>query len=70
MSHTSHKTQRYVRLYDLAAQKLIKTLMSGVQWISTMDIHPSGDHLIVGSYDRKLVWFDLEMSDKPYKTLR
>ena len=35
-----------------------------------MDIHPLGDHLIVGSYDRKLCWFDLELSDKPYKVLR
>ena len=35
-----------------------------------MDVHPSGDHLIVGGYDRKLCWFDLELSDKPYKVLR
>lgn len=35
-----------------------------------MDVHPLGDHLIVGGYDRKLCWFDLELSDKPYKVLR
>lgn len=35
-----------------------------------MDVHPSGDHIIVGGYDRKLCWFDLELSDKPYKILR
>lgn len=35
-----------------------------------MDVHPSGDHLIVGGYDRKLCWFDLELSEKPYKVLR
>ncbi|KAG9104042.1 Ribosome biogenesis protein erb1 [Ceratobasidium sp. 370] len=63
-------TQRYVRLYDLAAQKLIKTLMPGIRWISSMDVHPSGDHVIVGGYDRKLCWFDLELSQKPYKVLR
>ncbi|KAF8528875.1 NUC169 domain-containing protein [Hysterangium stoloniferum] len=63
-------TQRYVRIYDLAAQQLLKTLMPGLRWISCMDIHPSGDHLIVGGYDRKLCWFDLELSDKPYKVLR
>ncbi|GJJ07346.1 Ribosome bioproteinsis protein erb1 [Clathrus columnatus] len=71
--HKSHffvATQRYVRIYDLAAQTLIKTLMSGIRWISCIDIHPSGDHLIVGGYDRKLCWFDLELSDKPYKILR
>lgn len=35
-----------------------------------MDVHPSGDHIIVGGYDRKLCWFDLELSDKPYKIMR
>lgn len=35
-----------------------------------MDVHPSGDHLIVGGYDRKLCWFDLELSEKPYKVLK
>ncbi|KDQ64812.1 hypothetical protein JAAARDRAFT_28450 [Jaapia argillacea MUCL 33604] len=63
-------TQRYVRLYNLAEQKLLKTLMPGIKWISSMDVHPSGDHVIVGGYDRKLCWFDLELSDKPYKILR
>ncbi|KDQ17161.1 hypothetical protein BOTBODRAFT_53335 [Botryobasidium botryosum FD-172 SS1] len=63
-------TQRYVRIYDLAAQKLLKTLLPGIRWISSLDVHPSGDHLIVGGYDRKLCWFDLELSDKPYKVMR
>ncbi|KAG8932214.1 Ribosome biogenesis protein erb1 [Tulasnella sp. 418] len=63
-------TQRYVRIYDLAAQSLLKTLLSGIRWISSMDIHPSGDHLLVGGYDKKLCWFDLELSDKPYKVLK
>lgn len=64
------QTQRYVRMYNLAEQKLLKTLTPGIRWISSMDVHPSGDHLIVGGYDRKLCWFDLELSDKPYKILR
>ncbi|KAK7060306.1 Ribosome biogenesis protein erb1 [Paramarasmius palmivorus] len=63
-------TQQYVRVYNLSEQKLIKTLIPGIKWISSMDVHPSGDHLIVGGYDRKLCWFDLELSDKPYKILR
>ena len=54
----------------MAEQKLLKTLMPGIKWISSMDVHPLGDHLIVGGYDRKLCWFDLELSDKPYKILR
>jgi len=63
-------TKRYVRLYDLAGQKLVKTLQTGLKWISSMDIHPLGDNLIVGSYDKKLAWFDMDLSAKPFKTLR
>jgi ribosome biogenesis protein ERB1 len=63
-------TQRYIRLYDLVAQTLIKTLQPGLKWLSSVDIHPLGDNLIVGSYDKKLCWFDLDLSTKPYKTLR
>lgn len=29
-----------------------------------------GDNIICGSYDSKLVWFDLDLSTKPYKVLR
>jgi ribosome biogenesis protein ERB1 len=54
----------------LAAQKLVKSLQSGVKWISALDVHPGGDHLIIGSYDKKLCWFDLDLSNKPFRTLR
>lgn len=30
----------------------------------------AGDHVICGSYDCKLSWFDLDLSTKPYKMLR
>ncbi|KAI3623556.1 ERB1 [Malassezia furfur] len=63
-------TQRYVRVFDLVQQALHKTLQPGVRWISSMDVHPSGDHLLVGSYDRRVLWFDLDLSERPYKTLR
>jgi ribosome biogenesis protein ERB1 len=63
-------TQRYVRLYDLAAQKLVRTFMTGLKWISSLDVHPGGDNIIVGSYDKKLAWFDMDVGNKPYKTLR
>ena len=29
-----------------------------------------GDNLIVGSYDKKVCWFDMDLSNKPYKILR
>nr|NVI69921.1 putative ribosome biogenesis protein BOP1 homolog [Cucujiformia] len=55
-------TQRHVRIYDLVKQTLVKKLMTNSKWISTMAIHPGGDNLLVGSYDRKVLWFDLDLS--------
>ena len=63
-------TQRSIRSYDLVRQELLKVLQPGARWISSMDIHPGGDNLIVGSYDRRLLWHDLDLSLRPYKTLR
>lgn len=63
-------TQRMIRSYDLSKQVLLKILQPGARWISSFDIHPGGDNLIVGSYDRRLLWHDLELSNTPYKTLR
>lgn len=31
---------------------------------------PPGDNVICGSYDSKLVWFDMDLSTKPYRVLR
>ncbi|KAF2882281.1 hypothetical protein ILUMI_23901 [Ignelater luminosus] len=63
-------TQRHVRIYDLMKQMLVKKLLTNCKWISTMDIHPGGDNLLVATYDRKVLWFDLDLSTKPYQTLR
>ena len=57
--------QRHVRVYNLAEQVLVKKLASGCRWISSMDVHPQGEHLLLGSYDKKVVWFDVELSSKP-----
>lgn len=62
--------QHTVRIYNLQEEALESKLESGVKWISSMDIHPSGDHLILGSFDHRTVWFDTELSQKPFKTLR
>ena len=64
------QTQRNIRIYDLVKQELYKKLITGSQWIATMCIHPGGDNILVGTYDRKVLWFDLDLSTKPYQTLR
>ena len=63
-------TQRMIRSYDLSKQELLKIIQPGARWISSFDIHPGGDNLIVGSYDKRLLWHDLDLSVRPYKTLR
>lgn len=63
-------TQRMIRCYDLQRQELVKVVQPGARWISSFDIHPGGDNLIVGSYDRRLLWHDLDLSSRPYKTMR
>lgn len=63
-------SQRYIRIYNLQKQELQRTLQSGVRWISSMSVHPGGDNVIIGSYDKKLAWFDTDLSPKPYKTLK
>uniref|UniRef100_A0A1B6I9K5 Ribosome biogenesis protein BOP1 homolog n=1 Tax=Homalodisca liturata TaxID=320908 RepID=A0A1B6I9K5_9HEMI len=63
-------TQHNVRVYDVVKQEMVKKLYSNSRWISSMAIHPGGDNLLVGTYDCKVLWFDLDLSTKPYKTLR
>lgn len=63
-------SQRYVRIYDLSQQILIKKLLPGARWLSTIDIHPRGDNLIASSFDKRVLWHDLDLASTPYKTLR
>eukprot|EP00299_Pterocystis_sp_00344_P016812 c8433_g1_i1.p1 GENE.c8433_g1_i1~~c8433_g1_i1.p1 ORF type:complete len:732 (+),score=191.79 c8433_g1_i1:41-2197(+) len=61
---------RHVCVFNLQEQKRTHYLSTGLKMISSLAIHPQGDNLIVGSYDRRVVWFDLDMGSKPYKVLR
>ena len=44
--------------------------MTGSKWISSISIHPGGDNLLVGTFDKKVLWFDLDLSSMPYQILR
>lgn len=63
-------SQRSIRIVHLIKGSIENKLETGVQWLSSMDIHPQGDHVIAGSYDHRTVWFDTDVSASPYKTLR
>lgn len=62
-------TQREIKVYNLIRQSLQTTLHpSSAQWISSISIHPNGDHLICGTYDQRIHFFDMDLSNKPYRT--
>ncbi|WPG99635.1 ribosome biogenesis protein erb1 [Acrodontium crateriforme] len=63
-------TRQSVRIYDLQAQKLEKELRPGARWISDISLHPLGSNLLISSYDKRLLWHDLDLGATPYKTLR
>jgi len=63
-------TQLHVYIYDLQKQKKLKKLMCNTKYISDISIHPEGDNMLVGTYDRRLAYFDLQYSTKPYKQFR
>jgi len=52
--HFMVATKMSVRIYDLQKQEQLKQLISGAKWIGSLTIHPSGDHVVAGSYDRRL----------------
>ncbi len=63
-------TKRNVRVYNMLKQEMTKKLLFGGKWISSLSLHASGDHLLCGSYDCRVAWFDLDLSSKPYKTVK
>jgi ribosome biogenesis protein ERB1 len=62
--------QRSIRVYNLLKGGVVQKLESGVQWISSIALHPGGEHVVAGSYDHRTAWFDSELATTPYKTLR
>lgn len=63
-------TKRHIRVYNLSKQEMVKKMRCPSQWISSIDVHPAGDNFVIGSYDCKVCWYDMDLSDDPYKTLR
>ncbi|KAI3632891.1 hypothetical protein MIR68_008966 [Amoeboaphelidium protococcarum] len=63
-------TQRQVRVYNLMRQELEKKLDPNTKWISSISIQNGGDNLLVGTFDKKVCWFDMDLSVTPYKNLR
>jgi len=64
-------TKTTIKVFHLIQQTLVKVLPhTGCKWITDMDLHSSGDHVVIGGCDKKLVWLDLDLGSKPYKLLK
>eukprot|EP00803_Ostreobium_quekettii_P002581 evm.model.scf_1029.3 EVM.evm.TU.scf_1029.3 scf_1029:39095-48452(-) len=64
------QTDNHVRVYNLVKQTLAKKLSGSRGTMTCMAVHSGGDNVIVGGDDRRLMWFDTDLSVRPYKTLR
>ncbi|KAA0146357.1 hypothetical protein FNF29_08089 [Cafeteria roenbergensis] len=63
-------TRRAVRRYSLAKREQLQKLQRGPRWISCLAMHPEGEHMVVGGFDRRVSWFDTEVSEHAWQTLR
>lgn len=49
---------------------MIKRLKAGTKWISCITVLSSGDHVLVGGYDKRVNWFDLDLKTDPFKSMK
>eukprot|EP00475_Leptophrys_vorax_P016117 TRINITY_DN2253_c0_g1_i1.p1 TRINITY_DN2253_c0_g1~~TRINITY_DN2253_c0_g1_i1.p1 ORF type:complete len:770 (-),score=224.39 TRINITY_DN2253_c0_g1_i1:43-2226(-) len=63
-------TKTHIRLYDLTNQRLEKKVLTPIKWISSVDVHWTGTHLLLGGYDRRVCWYDMDLTSQPYKNLK
>lgn len=63
--------QGRIRVYSLTEKKSIRSIRtnSSSEWISSIAVHPTGDHFIVGSHGKRITWYEMECTNRPY-TLR
>mmetsp|Transcript_4008 Transcript_4008/g.15106 ORF Transcript_4008/g.15106 Transcript_4008/m.15106 type:complete len:889 (-) Transcript_4008:42-2708(-) len=62
---------RKIRIFNLISQKQKKVLKKSVcKYISDVDIHPGGDHVMTGGLDRRLEFFEAEVSKTPCRSLK
>ena len=56
-------------IYNLQKQELVRKFISNLKTISKISIDKSGSDLIAGDKSGKVAWFQLELSNKPYKLM-
>lgn len=49
-----------VRLWDVAAGKLLHSLRGHLDWVRTLSFHPTENLLVSAGDDRRIIWWDLD----------
>ena len=62
-------TNTNIFIYNLQKQELVRKFISNLPTISKISIHKNGSDLVVGSKGGKVAWFQIELSDKPFKMM-
>ena len=62
----------HVAVFDLKTQNKVKSLNPNSNTVSSIAVHPAGNgsHYIASALDCKVIWFDSDVRDKPWKNLR
>lgn len=63
-------TTLLIYVYHLKEGVLVKKIKPGTRYISSMAIHPSGDHILVGGFDSVVQWVDLDYEATACQSLR
>lgn len=63
-------TSTHVFLFELQKQTVKKKLIAGSVGLTDIAVHKTGDHIIVSTSDGKVLWFDLDSGQYPYKKLK
>lgn len=54
--HILFQTQTHVRVYNLQKQTMLKNIRANSRWVSSISVHPGGEHFLIGTFDRKVSW--------------
>jgi ribosome biogenesis protein ERB1 len=63
-------TQHHIIVFDLVEKARLMQLKPTVQWISAIDVHQTGEHVVAAAFDGRAFWFDTELQVEPFKVLR
>lgn len=62
-------SKEHIIVYDLKVQQIFRKFAFEFTRVTTMDLHPSGEHFLVGCENGKLYWYNIELSSEPERSI-